>query len=83
MTSPIPRREFLQRAAVLPAAASRFGPRALGAADSASAREPNGAHLKLSVNAYCFDAALRENLKDSSNGMSLFDALAERRGGDR
>ena len=75
MTSPIPRREFLQRAAVLPAAASLLGPRALGAVDGASAREPRGAHLKLSVNAYCFDAALRENLTDPSKGMSLFDAL--------
>ena len=75
MTSSIPRRAFLQRAAVLPAAASLLGPRALGAVGVAPAGAPRGAHLKLSVNAFCFDAALRENLKDPSKGMSLFDAL--------
>ena len=71
MKSPVTRRQFLATSALLP----------LGLASAASlsaaapAKRPGGPRLKIGLNAYCFDPLLRENLKDSAKGMSLFDVL--------
>jgi sugar phosphate isomerase/epimerase len=46
-------------------------------ADATVASNRNAkSYLKTSINAYCFDPLLRENLKDPKVGMSLFDVLA-------
>ena len=76
MNTTVNRREFLGRAAVVPAAAAAIG---LGAATLAAAQTPirrvAGAKLKLSLNAYSFSKALNDQIKGRGKGMSLFDLL--------
>ena len=75
MTSLCSRRSILKSAALLPFAAAGLP---LGNAIAAieTTHLSNGSHLKTSINAYCFDPLLKENLKDPSTGMSLFDVLS-------
>jgi sugar phosphate isomerase/epimerase len=86
MKPTLTRRSFLQQAAIVPvaAAAGLLSAQRLEAAESTAApatsidartRATFGSRLKVSLNAFSFDALLRENLKDSSKGMSLFDVL--------
>ncbi len=75
MTSLCSRRSILQSAALLPFAAAGL-PLGNATAGIASTHRSGGSYLKTSINAYCFDPLLRENLKDSSTGMSLFDVLS-------
>ena len=73
------RREFLERAALLPlgAAAGSVWPQcALAAGDSITRRNP-GPKLKLSLNAWSYYVQLNQHLKGQGGGMSLLDLLEE------
>ena len=78
MSGPIPRREFLARASVLPlgvAAVAGLDVGSTHADDRVSIRRHGGPKLKTSLNAYSFSKALGDGLKGGSGGMSLFDLL--------
>jgi sugar phosphate isomerase/epimerase len=72
------RRDFLNRASLLPLGAA-VGVGLGGGCTSASAQTPikraGGAKLKLSLNAYSFSKALNDQIKGRGNGMTLFDLL--------
>ncbi|MEQ1826928.1 MAG: sugar phosphate isomerase/epimerase family protein, partial [Pirellula sp.] len=70
------RRSLLQSAALLPLAAATGISMRTTATATESTPKSTRSHLKTSINAYCFDPLLRENLKDPKTGMSLFDVLA-------
>ncbi len=67
------RRTILKSTLLLPLAATVASQSI--AASAATVSNAKIAHLKLAINAYCFDPLLRDNLKDSATGMSLFDVL--------
>ena len=67
------RRGVLKSAVMLPFAAAVGLP--IPIAISANTVDHKRVHLKLAINAYCFDPLLRDNLKDPATGMSLFDVL--------
>jgi sugar phosphate isomerase/epimerase len=72
------RRDFLSRASLLPAGAALAA--GLGGGGSASfAQTPikraGGPKLKTSLNAYSFNKALNDQIKDRGKGVSLFDLL--------
>src|SRR5260221_14568158 len=76
MNEPFSRRDFWNRASLLPLGA------ALGAGFDglpASAQTPikrlGGARLKTSLNAYSFNKALNDNIKGRGKGITLFDLL--------
>ena len=77
MNSSLTRRHFLAASALLPlglaTTASLVSSGPLSAAEPA--KRPGGPRLKTGLNAYCFDPLLRENLKDPTKGLSLFDVL--------
>ena len=76
MNSMPTRRSILKSAALLPlATVAGISPRTATASVTGPTDLPAGSHLKMSINAYCFDPLLRENLKDPTTGMSLFDVL--------
>lgn len=81
MTHPT-RREFLQRAALLPLGAALSASRLTAASASARSavapsplRRVGGPKLKLSLNAFSFNAQLQNHLQGKSPGMSLFECL--------
>lgn len=90
MTHPT-RREFVQRAALLPLGAALTGPLFAAASTSASVAPPpasspspavhppfrrvGGAKLKLSLNAFSFNPQLQNHLQGKSPGLSLFELL--------
>ncbi len=59
---------------LLPMAGTCFG-QGIATAPSDSKPSIDKSYLKTSINAYCFDPLLRENLKDPTTGMSLFQVL--------
>ena len=71
----ITRRSVLKSSVLLPLAAAST----TTLAGISTASQPTGidshSFLKTSINAYCFDPLLRDNIKDASTGMSLYDAL--------
>jgi sugar phosphate isomerase/epimerase len=71
MSRPVTRRAFLAGAAALPLGA--------GLTDTACGQTPikrhGGSKLKTSLNAYSFNKALNDNLKDRGKGVTLFDLL--------
>ncbi|MES1169044.1 MAG: TIM barrel protein, partial [Oleiharenicola lentus] len=73
MKNPLDRRLFLKHAALLPAAAGFAVPAALSAATPAAIPAPGP--LKLSLNAFSFNAALLDGLAGKPGGISLFDVL--------
>lgn len=73
MDSHITRRSLLKSGATLSMAAGSGCAASLAFASKLA--EPVAPRLKLAINAYCFDPLLRENLKDPSKGISLFDVL--------
>ena len=74
MNSRSSRRSILKSAALLPLAAAGI-PLGNATATIESTHRSGGSYLKTSINAFCFDPLLRENLKDPTTGMSLFDVL--------
>jgi len=74
MKNTLDRRHFLKHAALLPAAAAAFTvPAALSAATPAAIPAPGP--LKLSLNAFSFNAALLDGLAGKPGGLSLSDVL--------
>jgi len=75
MTRTQNRRDFIKSAALLPL----YAVAAAGLRSVATAQEPikrvGGPQLKTSLNAYSFNKALNDHLKDPQSGMSLFDLL--------
>ena len=77
MDNKVSRRDFLNRASMLPlGAALGLG---LGGGRPAAAQAPikraGGPRLKTSLNAYSFNKALTDNLKGLGKGVTLFDLL--------
>jgi sugar phosphate isomerase/epimerase len=78
VTDHLSRRDFLHRAALLPIGAAA-GVGVGGAVGLARAQTPikriGGSKLKTSLNAYSFNKALNDHLKDRGKGVTLFDLL--------
>jgi sugar phosphate isomerase/epimerase len=77
MSNQLNRRDFLNRASVLPLGAAVGA--WLAAGNAAPAQTPikriGGPRLKTSLNAYSFNKALNDNLKGRGKGVTLFDLL--------
>jgi sugar phosphate isomerase/epimerase len=78
VNAPFSRRDFLNRASLLPLGAA-LGVGLSAAGGDALAQTPikrtGGAKLKISLNAYSFNKLLNDNIKGRGPGMSLFDLL--------
>ena len=75
MNDTLSRRDFLNRASLLPLGAAAT----VGLGNVAVAQTPikriGGPKFKTSLNAYCFNKALNDHLKGRGKGMTLFDLL--------
>ena len=67
------RRTFCRHAALLPVVAACGMPLASTQADVTPIKRAGGSHLKISLNAFSFNTLLRDNAKDSSKGLDLFE----------
>ena len=74
MNDPISRRNFLNHAALLPAAALGVNFGGVASAQSPIKRA-GGAKLKTSLNAYSFNKMLNDNIKGRGKGISLLELL--------
>jgi sugar phosphate isomerase/epimerase len=78
MNEHLSRRNFLNRAALLPlgaAAAAGLGIGSSPAIAQTPIKRLGGAKLKTSLNAYCFNKLLNDNLKGRGKGITLFELL--------
>lgn len=72
------RRDFLHRASLLPVGAAvgvGFGSAAVPAVAQTPIKRLGGPKLKTSLNAYCFNKMLNDNLKGRGKGITLFELL--------